>query len=937
VTHRKHVSGRFRAVRLPLRTGWLLVAAIATLSGCGSRGPLETPGPALSRTVAELPEVALPEVRMPPPSRADVMAAYRTIYGAVPDPKDNLAVGKRLADLEMQVGEDKDQAGEADPYRAAIDLYEDLLDSEGVDGRDEVLYQLARAHDVVGDGQATRKYLDRLIAEYPGSAYEVEARFRRAEMAFSAEQYRDAAGDYAFVVERGGESIYWRNANYMLGWCRFKTGDLETSLESFFVVVGDVLAGDAAPDRGAQELLDDALRVVVLGVTDLDGPATLAAHMDRLGRPDWQHRVYERLAAEYATRERYLDSVAALEAFIEHNPLDRRAPVFHQRAIDTLIAADFPSEIRPRKEDFVTRYGPRSEFWQLHAAESRAEYLPILKTYVVELSHLVHSEAQKSGEPSKFLVAADYYQQFVEAFPDDPAVAENLFLLGEVYTEAKRPGDAVAAYQRVVREHPDYARANEAGYAAILGLTEVLASVGESERELWQRVRIDAQIEFAMTFPGDDRAAAVEADAANALFRLNDYGEAMELASHLIRSRPELDPTLARSAYLILGHGHFELADFAGAEQDYRALLALPDTGESNAEVEQKLLAAIYRQAEAAEAAGAADVAVTHYLRIADEAPDSELAAKGHYDAVAVVEGQGRWADAAALLDDFRSRYPGSDLGRDAGARLAGLYEQSQDWRGAAAEFRGIADADGDAEVKRQALYRAGELYLQVDDVPNAITAFADYVNRYPVPADVALESVHQLDQLSQRTGDGAERRRWLAKKVEIADREGASATDRMKFMAAEAQFVFAEDARAEFDAVAIRAPLAQSIQHKTAALKRSVSAYEKVANYGVAQFASASTFQIADIYAALSRALMDSERPAGLSEMEREQYDILLEEQAYPFEEQAIAIHEINVERSWSGVYDEWVQRSFAALKALVPARFDREEVEVSYVDTIH
>jgi hypothetical protein len=70
---------------------------------------------------------------------------------------------------------------------------------------------------------------------------------------------------------------------------------------------------------------------------------------------------------------------------------------------------------------------------------------------------------------------------------------------------------------------------------------------------------------------------------------------------------------------------------------------------------------------------------------------------------------------------------------------------------------------------------------------------------------------------------------------------------------------------------------------------------------------------------------------------MELEQYDILLEEQAYPFEEQAISIHEINVKRSWSGVYDEWVQRSFAALKALVPAQFDREEVEVTYVETIY
>ena len=130
--------------------------------------------------------------------------------------------------------------------------------------------------------------------------------------------------------------------------------------------------------------------------------------------------------------------------------------------------------------------------------------------------------------------------------------------------------------------------------------------------------------------------------------------------------------------------------------------------------------------------------------------------------------------------------------------------------------------------------------------------------------------------------------------------------------------------------------PLANSLKRKQQALKDAITAYERAANYGVAEFATASTYQIADIYAALSRQLMASARPKGLSEMELEQYDVLLEEQAFPFEEQAISIHEINVRRSWDGVYDQWVQKSFEALRALVPARFDKQEMQVGYVDTI-
>jgi hypothetical protein len=81
----------------------------------------------------------------------------------------------------------------------------------------------------------------------------------------------------------------------------------------------------------------------------------------------------------------------------------------------------------------------------------------------------------------------------------------------------------------------------------------------------------------------------------------------------------------------------------------------------------------------------------------------------------------------------------------------------------------------------------------------------------------------------------------------------------------------------------------------------------------------------------------MESDRPDNLNELELEQYEILLEEQAFPFEEQAISLHEINMRRSWDGIYDDWVKQSFAELKRLMPARFDKQEIDVAYVETIH
>ncbi|CAN0579811.1 unnamed protein product, partial [Laminaria digitata] len=220
--------------RLPqLLIGFASVGVIAGCSMFGDGDVVKSKGPAIGELIADLPEFEAPPAPTYSPSRDEVMDAYRRVYGAVQDPAQNHAVGKRLADLEMFAGEDRDIEGVTGAYEDAISLYETLLTNAAGEDLDQILYQLARANDVQGNGQATRGYLDRLIAEYPASEYAAEAHFRRAEMAFSAEDYDGAVNDYGYVVELGEETRYWQNASYMLGWSHFKLGDLDRGVATF--------------------------------------------------------------------------------------------------------------------------------------------------------------------------------------------------------------------------------------------------------------------------------------------------------------------------------------------------------------------------------------------------------------------------------------------------------------------------------------------------------------------------------------------------------------------------------------------------------------------------------------------------------------------------------------------------------------------------------
>jgi hypothetical protein len=71
----------------------------------------------------------------------------------------------------------------------------------------------------------------------------------------------------------------------------------------------------------------------------------------------------------------------------------------------------------------------------------------------------------------------------------------------------------------------------------------------------------------------------------------------------------------------------------------------------------------------------------------------------------------------------------------------------------------------------------------------------------------------------------------------------------------------------------------------------------------------------------------MLSERPANLDALALEQYDMLLEEQTFPFEEKAIDLFKANTARAADGIYDEWVKKSFDELARLMPARYAKME----------
>jgi hypothetical protein len=80
----------------------------------------------------------------------------------------------------------------------------------------------------------------------------------------------------------------------------------------------------------------------------------------------------------------------------------------------------------------------------------------------------------------------------------------------------------------------------------------------------------------------------------------------------------------------------------------------------------------------------------------------------------------------------------------------------------------------------------------------------------------------------------------------------------------------------------------------------------------------------------------VESDRPTGLDAAAAAEYEDALEEEAFPFEEKAIEVHEKNRELITTGVYNDWTKKSLERLAVLVPGRYAKKELSSGFLPAI-
>ncbi|MDH4287796.1 MAG: tetratricopeptide repeat protein [Aquincola sp.] len=929
----------------------LSLVAAACLSACATR---QTPPGDDAPTLASLSkrEVAVDKARRVESDETQAIAAYRKFLETAPNQPNapqRAEAMRRLGDLEMDSADNRSASAAnavAPDYKAAVARYEDYLKAFPKDpGNDRVLYQLARAQEQGGQLEASLKTLDQLVAAYPGTVYRDEAQFRRGELLFTLRGYPAAEQAYATVLASvGGSGVFRDRALYMQGWSRFKQGKLDEGLQSFFGVLDGKLAGRGdAPleevkglSRGDRELVEDTFRVMSISLTNLQGAESIAPYVKSDERKSYEHRVYQQLGELYIKQDRVKDAADTYSLFVKRNPMHAQAPVLQARVIDIYEGGGFATLALEAKREYVGRYGVNSEFRKANP-EGWNKAQPLVKTRLAELARHYHASAQKTKATADYQEAVRWYRDIITGFPGEPDTARNHFLLGELLYEDSRWAEAATEYEKVAYGYPKHEKSADAGYAALLAYAEQDKRAAAADRPALQRSGVESSLRFAKAFDKDPRIAPVLTNAADRLYALKDPEQAQSVAERVLALDPPASPDQRRVATTVLAHTAFESGAFDRAEKRYREVLALtPERDASRKDLIERQAASIYKQGEAASKAGDARAAVGHFTRVSSVAPLSPIHATAQYDAAAALIGLKDWDAAATMLEDFRRRFPNHPLVEDASGKLALAYLERGRWSEAAGEFERVAAQGKDPKLAREALWQAAELHGKGGNRVASAKAYERYLKQYPDPLERAVETRHRLVVIAKADGN-AKREFDLQREIFIADQRGGSArTDRTRYLGAMAALALAEPAVDAYKKVALVEPLQRSLKNKKAKLEEALKGYAVAADYGVADVSTAATFHTAALYQDFGQAMLKSQRPKGLKKLELEQYNVLLEEQAFPFEEKAIALHEINAKRTAQGVYDEWVSKSFAALRTLKPGRYARVERTEGVIDAI-
>lgn len=471
----------------------------------------------------------------------------------------------------------------------------------------------------------------------------------------------------------------------------------------------------------------------------------------------------------------------------------------------------------------------------------------------------------RCGESENDLKFGAAIELYVQLFPQDPDLPEILFRQGRLYYDRQIFDPAVRLFGQLLERFP------ESEYAAPAGEL-ILDSFNRAEDyaniESWAR-----RLQDAPAFASEEKQHRLDGLILQSIFKIGEQlagrGQHTEAADAYFRAAEEFPhDDRARQAYFNAGVERQAAGDLPGAAQAYDRLI---DNYPGSTEGAQGAWTAAQMYESIAQFSDAAG----YYESYAAHFPHAEKVADALYDAVLLRVTAGDNDDAVRDGQHFLEQFPRHDSAGDVSFFTARAYENAEEWQDAARTYRSFIRRTHDVDREVEAQTRlAGVLHNAGDDV-------------------------------------GAERA--LTAAVNLGRRQRSRLSDGL-YYAAQARHAQGDAVLAQYEAVQIagdQAGLADRLTRKSELLREAATIYADTVSFGVAEWVTASLFQIGQSYELFAEAMRAFQIPEGLSEEEEQVYMDQLARFIVPMEERALEAYEGGYQRALElHIYNTWTAR---------------------------
>ncbi|EWH08214.1 TPR repeat-containing protein [Catenovulum agarivorans DS-2] len=917
---------------------------------------------------------------------------YQQILTATPDNKVVEDIRYRLAELytyqveqvqgDELVASDLEDNSVADSaqksnemLRSNIERFKELLASYPNNSNNpKIYYQLAKSYSLLGETLLSLQSLEKLAELYPTSPYLEEVYFRIGDIYFSHNNYpraRDALTKALAV----GQGKYQNNALYMLAWSQFKLSDYQNASQHFIKLI--VQSGEVAKLKqgGASSMITDAQRALILllsqqetgqqEATPQQTENPLVALIDHaqqqgLDTTELEPILYQKLAQFWLAKDLKNEALATYLTYIERKPENFAAAEFLLAVIG--LYPENSTKAFAYKVQFVEDYFVGTNAWNKFTDQQQQQILANLSQFSLLKARQLYATAQdtyyelEKDEVVAYRAAAIWFEKYLLSQQKlaqlnlttdvQDKLIQQLMLAAQARYIASDYVASIEHYQKLVQLQPDNA---DSLYSLIIVYQQALKHLNQAQP---QQKFTELQLsnywrDFISLYPADRRALYMARQLADYAYAQQDLVSLISQQQFIIQ---HLDAKTKdkQQASLLVANLQYQLKQYVESEQSYQqALLYIDKNNQKDLfkQTQNLVAASAYFYAQALLELEP-EQAAKQFLKVADLAFSNEYTQNALTQAADILMEQVDKSQGVAVLKRIRKQYPNSDYAKAVPAKLAKVYTDQQQWSLAAKQLELIAkntnikQPEG-YELARQAQYTAAEYYAKDNDMEAARLALRTYAHNYPKPFDMAQEVRLKMAEFYTQPRDLNKKYFWYRKIVQFHKKEArlhsGEVLQRSEYLASFAAFELAKAHHQTFARVKLVVPLQQSMAKKQQAMKDAIYYYQQVMDLALIDFVPQANFHLAELYRTLAREIMQSERPAELDELALEEYELILEEVAYPFEEKAIELHQVNLARTWTNQYDEWIAQSLDKLAALVPAQYKRSLIEVDIYEELN